>query len=117
VKGEKSLFTITMGALVIIGIFLSGCSQADDTCLGTEPHPIAVNIAANYDVDYAQVMDWYCNGYGFDDIILALETTSITPELMVEDLLQLIEEGKSWDEIWNDIGLMSSSLYLVNNFC
>ena len=94
-----------MGVMVVLGIFLSGCSQEYDPCLGTEPHPIGVNIAANYDVDYALVMDWYCDGNGFDDIILALETNAISNDLIVEDLLQLIDEGMSWDEIWTEFGV------------
>lgn len=106
-RGRKSLFGLIIGMGVILGFVLTGCSQTADPCLGTEPHPIAVNIAANYDVDYAQVMDWYCNGSGFDDIILALETQSLTPDAVVEDLLQWISDGKTWDEIWGESGLVN----------
>ena len=104
-SGEKRLFWITLSSLVVLGILLSGCSKVDDPCLGTEPHPIGINIAANYDVDYAQVMDWYCTGNGFDDIILALETRSLVPDLEADDLFQWIDEGKSWDEIWEALEL------------
>ena len=90
---------------IIVSAFLSSCNQEYDPCLGTEPHPIAVNIAANYDADYAQIMDWYCAGNGFDDIILALETQSIEPKLLIQDLLQSITDGNTWDEIWNEIGI------------
>lgn len=104
-RGEKHLALNLLGAVLIMGVLLSGCSQTIDPCLGTEVHPIGVNIAANYQVDYAQVMDWYCGGNGFDDIILALETISLIPDLEIQDLLELIEKGESWDDIWNDLGL------------
>jgi hypothetical protein len=101
----KYLIWILIVMLVIQGFLLSGCSKTDDPCLGTEPHPIGVNIAVNYDVDYAQVMDWYCAGSGFDDIILALETVSLDPDVQVDELLQSIDEGNSWDEIWETLDL------------
>lgn len=105
VRQKNSLLWITICAIVVSGFFLSSCSEEYDPCLGEEPHPIAVNIAANYDADYAQIMDWYCAGSGFDDIILALETQSIMPEMLVEDMLQSIADGNTWDEIWNEIGI------------
>ena len=57
-SGKPIWERVLLIALVVFGI--AGCSSPEEGCLGTEPHPIGVNIATNYDVDYAQVMAWYC---------------------------------------------------------
>jgi hypothetical protein len=70
-----------------------------------DPHPIGSNIAENYDVAYSQVMEWYCQEYEFDDIILALETSELMPDYSPDDLLAMKSDGLRWDEIWIEIGL------------
>lgn len=74
-----------------------------DECPLPNPHPVAENIAQKYQLEYTQVIDWYCQGYEFEDILLALQTGKIT-EVAVEDLLTL-SETQSWSEIWEDFDL------------
>jgi hypothetical protein len=73
-------------------------------CTGSEPHPIGLSIAGDYDVPYEQVMEWFCSGYSFENILVALETgeaTDIPPETLLLMLLDM-----EWEEIWDEIGFV-----------
>lgn len=78
-------------------------SDLRDECPLANPHPVAENIAQKYQLEYDEVIDWYCQGYEFEDILLALQTSRLT-EVAVEDLLTL-SETQSWSEIWEDFDL------------
>lgn len=74
-------------------------------CLGDEVSPIGQSIAEEYEsVSYEQVMLWFCNGAEFEDILVALESESQT-DTPAEDMLQMLADGFSWEEIWQTIGL------------
>lgn len=74
-------------------------------CLGDEVSPIGQSIADEYEsVSYEQVMLWFCNGAEFEDILVALESESQT-DTPAEDMLQMLADGFSWEEIWQTIGL------------
>ena len=74
-------------------------------CLGKKVNKIGKSIAQEYkSVNYKQVMTWFCNGAEFEDILVALETESQTDRL-ADELLVMIAEGFSWEEIWQAIGL------------
>jgi hypothetical protein len=66
------------------------------------PHPVGASIAARYQVEYSLVMSWFCDGYGFGQIMLALETSKLSSEAP-EDLLALRTKGFGWGEIWKDM--------------
>ena len=72
-------------------------------CSTLNPHPIAQGMVDTYDVSYDEVMTWYCDGYAFSDILLALETSNLA-DIPVPDLLPLVR-NQSWDEIWDDLGI------------
>jgi hypothetical protein len=73
-------------------------------CLGPEIHPIGQEIANQFEeASYEDVMTWFCNGAEFEDILVALQTEKDTGE-PAEDLLKLLSEGQTWEEIWNAIG-------------
>ena len=72
-------------------------------CSTLNPHPIAQGMVETFDVSYDEVMSWYCDGYAFSDILLALETSDLA-DVPVPDLLPLTE-NQSWDEIWDDLGV------------
>ena len=74
-------------------------------CSYEEDHPIAKSIAETFEVPYQYVLNLYCDGYEFEEILLALETQTQS-ELSAEDILQMRDDGISWDEIWQDLGLM-----------
>jgi hypothetical protein len=79
-------------------------------------HPVAAGIVATYEestgVDYDQVMTWFCmDGYGFGEIMLALETSKFLSGsedwegefLDPADLLLLKTESGSWGAVWTTI--------------
>jgi hypothetical protein len=74
-------------------------------CLNGEVSPIAESIAGDYEfTDYTEVVTWFCNGAEFEDILVALETESQTGT-PADDMLQMLAEGFTWDEIWKLTGL------------
>jgi hypothetical protein len=77
-----------------------------DCAGGGDPHPIGENIAATYEVSYQQVMAWFCSGYSFENILIALETSEAV-DIPAETLLQMLLE-KDWEEIWVEVGFTDS---------
>lgn len=65
-------------------------------------HPVAAAIASLYEVDEEEIMTFFCEGYGFGQIMLALQTD---PENYA-DLLSQRSDGKGWGEIWKEMGLI-----------
>ncbi|QRN82501.1 hypothetical protein JR338_08705 [Chloroflexota bacterium] len=69
-------------------------------CPGDEINPLGESIAADYGfASYDQVMAWFCDGAEFEDILVALETQSLTGE-PAGDMLQMLADGLTWDDIW-----------------
>lgn len=75
-------------------------------CTDGEPHPIGQSIAATYEASYEQVMTWFCSGYSFENILIALETSEAV-EVPADMLLQMLLE-KDWEEIWVEVGFTGS---------
>ncbi|RPI87416.1 MAG: hypothetical protein EHM41_05070 [Chloroflexi bacterium] len=71
-------------------------------CTDTEPHPIGQSIAKSYEVDYLQVMNWFCSGYSFENILIALETSSVVN--IPTDMLLEMRLDKEWEVIWDETG-------------
>jgi hypothetical protein len=74
-------------------------------CLMEQDNPVARGITAEYDfTTYQQVMEWFCSGAEFEDIMTALETESQsgTP---AQEMLVMLADGFSWEEIWQVVGL------------
>lgn len=79
-------------------------SEATD-CLGGELSPIGQSIATDYEfTSYDEIITWFCNGAEFEDILVALETESQT-DTPAEEMLQMLADGFSWEEIWQLVGL------------
>jgi PBP1b-binding outer membrane lipoprotein LpoB len=78
-------------------------SPSDNTateCPGAEINPIGDSIAADYAfTTYDQVMAWFCEGAEFEDILVALETEALTDEPAGE-MLQMIADGLTWEDVW-----------------
>ena len=78
---------------------------AGPNCLGDEINPIGQTIADEYETtSYEQVMTWFCNGAEFEDILTALETEAQT-DTSVDEMLKMLADGFTWDEIWQQVGL------------
>ncbi len=71
----------------------------------TAVNPIGESIADEYDfVTYDDVMAWFCEGAAFEDIVVALETEALT-DTPAEEMLQMLADGFTWEEIWFVVGL------------
>ncbi|HKI54380.1 MAG TPA: hypothetical protein VJ987_09655 [Anaerolineales bacterium] len=78
---------------------------ASPNCLGDEVSPIGQSIADDYEsATYEQVMTWFCNGAEFEDILVALETEEQT-EASADEMLKMLADGFTWEEIWQLVGL------------
>lgn len=75
-------------------------------CTEENPHPIGQSIAETYGVSYEQVMIWFCEGYSFDNILIALETSEAV-DVPAGTLLEMLLE-KDWDEIWAEVGFIEN---------
>lgn len=74
-------------------------------CLGNVISPIGQSIAEDFEnVEYQQVITWFCDGAEFEDILVALETEALT-DTSADEMLQLLADGLAWDEIWLSMGL------------
>ena len=76
----------------------SDCSDGEISLIGQ-------SIAEEYDfTSYEEVIIWFCNGAEFEDILVALETESQTDN-SAEEMLQMLADGFTWEEIWQLEGL------------
>ncbi|MBN1285433.1 MAG: thrombospondin type 3 repeat-containing protein [Anaerolineae bacterium] len=70
------------------------------SCVGANPHPVAMAIAQEFDVPYETVLGWHCTGQGFGNITRALllaEATGFTPEELFERA-----RGEGWGQIMKE---------------
>ena len=80
-------------------------ATAGAECLGEEDNRIGRAIDAEYEnASYEQVMSWFCNGAEFEDIMTALQTEEQTGT-PAEEMLVMLANGFTWEEIWQVIGL------------
>lgn len=81
---------------------------ADEPPLNTctnQTHPVGVKLAATYGVAYDQVMTWFCEGFGFGEIMLALQASQYS-ELTAEEILLLKVELGGWGEVWRHLAML-----------
>lgn len=84
---------------------LPSAETAAPNCLGDEVSLIGESIADEYEsASYEQIMTWFCNGAEFEDILIALETAEQT-DTQVDEMLKMLANDFTWDEIWESIGL------------
>ncbi|MEW6093473.1 MAG: DUF5666 domain-containing protein [Chloroflexota bacterium] len=75
------------------------CTQSD------VQHPFGARLAERYQVDYATLQGWFCDGFGWGQIMLALQTGQIS-EADPADLLAAREAGSGWGQIWQELKLI-----------
>ena len=74
-------------------------------CPSVDVIPIGQSIADEYETaSYEQVMTWFCDGAEFEDILVALETETLT-ETTADEMLQMLANDFTWNEIWQLLGL------------
>ncbi|MBN1202949.1 MAG: hypothetical protein JXJ20_13955 [Anaerolineae bacterium] len=82
----------------------------NDSCVGADPHPVAASIAVEFAVDYDTVIDWFCDGFGFGEIILALSIAEKDGSVTAEELLARKANGEGWGVIMKDYNIKPSEL-------
>jgi len=82
-----------------------GDKQDNPYCSGEKetPHPVAIVLVNVFDKDVEEIMAYFCDGFGFGQLFLALQTEVIA-EVEYGTLLEERSEGKGWGEIWKDLG-------------
>jgi len=75
----------------------------ETNCSTLNPHPLAEGMAEQFEASYDEIMTWYCDGYAFSEILLALETEELVDQ-STEELLLMLEDS-TWEEIWQDLGV------------
>ena len=76
--------------VLILVLLLAACARPNEgqaACRSDGQVKIGQSIAETFDVDVEQVMDWFCSGQEFEDILLALQTIQGT-EIKPDDLLK-----------------------------
>jgi hypothetical protein len=88
--------------------------EEDDDALGTFcddlafDHPVASGLADWFPEDYETIIGWFCDGWGFGQIMLALQTAEMTEDEgdSAQDYLDFRAEDQGWGEIWKELGLI-----------
>jgi hypothetical protein len=70
-----------------------------------KPHPVATGLSQTYAMPVEDIMNYFCNGHGFGQIMLALQTKAISG-VDVSETLGSRESGMGWGEIWKNMGLI-----------
>jgi hypothetical protein len=68
-------------------------------------HPFGARLVERYGVDYATLQAWFCDGYGWGQIMLALQTSQ-TVGSNPGTLLEARREGRGWGLIWQELNLI-----------
>lgn len=97
--------TIEESATSLPNVTENSDNLSDFGCVSEEIAVVTSGIADKFDlVSVNQVNAWFCDGAEFEDILLALETEELSG-FTADDMLQLVAEGYTWDEIWDFVGL------------
>lgn len=75
------------------------CTQSEDM------HPMGARLAERYGMDYATLQGWFCEGHGWGQVMLALQTGAAM-EMDPAMLLEARDAGEGWGNIWKELGLI-----------
>jgi len=70
-------------------------------------HPFAAAISETYGTSTSDIMGYFCNGFGFGEIMLALQTHQMNNE-EVSSMLALRKSDQGWGQIWQDMGIIGN---------
>ncbi|MBW6467288.1 MAG: hypothetical protein K0B06_12345 [Brevefilum sp.] len=91
---------------------LGECDQeCEQVCSGEMLHPVLTSLAEAYEVDYEDLLEYFCDfGFGVGEIRLALVTAERVDGVLYTDLLEWrYAEGMKdvgWGRIWQELGLI-----------
>ncbi|NMC54544.1 MAG: hypothetical protein GYA48_13005 [Chloroflexi bacterium] len=75
------------------------CTQSEDM------HPMGARLAERYEMDYTTLQGWFCEGYGWGQVMLALQTGTAM-EMDPAMLLEARDAGEGWGNIWQELGMI-----------
>jgi len=83
----------------------SFCENLDDIDV---QHPMGARLAEAFEVEYDDIMGWFCEDeMGFGQIMLALTTAQVYDgEAVAADFLARRAAGEGWGQIWQEEGLI-----------
>ena len=85
---------------------MEAAEPTEPVCPGEDVNRIGQGIADEYQfTDYEEVMSWFCKGAEFEDILVALQSEEQS-DFPAEEMLAMLAEGLSWEDIWLVVGLM-----------
>lgn len=106
-----SFITLVLAlAMVLFGVRLATAQEEDERdgyfCVQSEDqHPFGERLSERYEMDYETLQAWFCEGFGWGQVMLALQTSKITGE-DPQDLLEARRSGAGWGEIWQELKLI-----------
>lgn len=82
-----------------------GGKEKSAYCSGKKdkPHPAALFLAHSFNKEIEEIMGYFCQGFGFGQISLALQTEKVTG-IDYGTLLARRADGLGWGEIWEELG-------------
>jgi hypothetical protein len=75
------------------------CRQSEDE------HPFGERLADRFETDYETLQEWFCDGFGWGQIMLALHTGELTGDDPAA-LLEARRAGEGWGQIWQRLQLI-----------
>jgi hypothetical protein len=81
-----------------------------NTCDMRDDHPVALALAAEFDVEYEVIAGWRCDGFGFGEIARALLIAEQVEGTTADDILALRTDGLGWGQIKKDFEVDPGSL-------
>lgn len=75
-----------------------GRTAPQDPCTGAQTHPTGDELARRFKVPYAEIMGWFCKGFGFGEIEQAYELSAETGT-PVGQIFDMRKSGMGWGEI------------------
>ena len=104
-EGSPDFLPTLPAQVVVILPLIIVQDETGPECLSPEAQLLAEHISDGFEIPVEAVMGWYCQGFEFEDILLALQT-STGLEITPDELLVRLDQGQTWDEIWKDTGLL-----------
>lgn len=71
-------------------------------------HPAGARLAERYEMPYEDLQAWFCQGFGWGQVKLALQTAKLKG-VDAADLLQARLDGQGWGQIWQGLNLVGRS--------
>ena len=76
-------------------------------------HPKGEKLATEFGVEYTEIMDWFCQGYGFGEISHAYDISKLKG-VTVDEVFEMRASGMGWGKIKQFYGLIGKDAHPKN---